>query len=202
MTKGKGLFVGAMTGAAFYAMSGIAGAATITLMPATQTVTQGDPVTITAHMDFTGEATLGGGFDVFFDPSVLSFVSHTYNASLGDPLLRRNPDILTGEINGLSFGDFGGPTGPALVVTLVFNTLSATSTLVSLNVNGADGPDGAGEPGGFLSAIAPFGPQAVSFTGAAVNITPVPLPAAGWLMLGGLGALVGMARRQKAAPAA
>ncbi len=202
MTKGKGLFFGVMTGAAFYAISGIASAATITLLPAVQTVTQGNQVTITANMDFTGEPTLGGGFDVFFDPSVLSFVSHTYNLGLGDSSFRRTPDILSGEINGLSFGDFGGLTGPALVVTLVFDTLSAASTLVSLNVNGADGPDGAGEPGGFYSAVSPYGPQAVSFTGAAVNITPVPLPAAGWLMLGGLGALAGVARRRGAAAAA
>lgn len=167
--------------------SAAANSTSISLSPTLQNVALGDTVSLQLSMDFTDDATLGGGIDLFYDDAVLQFVSFTFDAGLGDDAeLQRQPDVLTGELDALAFGSFAGLSGPSLVGTLLFNTLTGGTVNFTLAQNDT-------VAGGFYSANS-FEAQNVTFNGAAVNVSAVPLPAAGWLLLSGLGLLAGLRR--------
>lgn len=162
-------------------MSG-AYAASIDLAPGNQNVTVGDAVKVELNMDFTGDPTLGGGVDVFYDSSLLDFTGFNFNAALGDdPAFRRLPNELPNELNGLAFGSFGGLAGPVNVGALTFTALAPGHVDFTMMLN--DTP-----AGGFFSAVTSM-PQTVNLTGSALDIHPVPLPAAFWMLLSGLGML-------------
>jgi len=155
----------------------------------------GDLVTLQLSMDFTEEATLGGGVDIFYDSSILQFMSFTIDAGLGDdPGFRRAPDNSTGELNGLAFGNFGGLSGPSVVGELKFTTIGL-SDLTFVTLAETDDP----LVGAFTSSST-FGPQDVDFTDTAsitVVATVVPLPAAGWFMLCCVLSLLGFTNKSR-----
>ena len=178
-----------LAGACFTLACVSAQAATISLIPLNQNVVLGNTVALQLMMDFSDDATIGGGVDIFYDDSVLQFVSFVFDAGLGDdPAFRRQPDVLSGELNGLGFGDFSGLSGPSLVGTFTFDTLASGSANFSLAEN--DYPVGA-----FYSA-ATYEVQLVGFQGAAIDVSAVPVPAAAWLLFSGL-AMVGAVSRRK-----
>ena len=165
-------------------------AATITLSPLSQNVVLGNPVSLQLNMDFTGDPTVGGGIDIFYDSSLLSFVSFTFDPGLGDdPGFRRQPDVLTNELNGLAFGNYDGLEGPSTVGTLTFNTIGTGTVWFTMADN--DSPAGP-----FYSAVT-FEQQTVDYCCASVTITAVPIPAAWWLMLSGLGMIGAMWRKKR-----
>ncbi|MEW6218063.1 MAG: VPLPA-CTERM sorting domain-containing protein [Thermodesulfobacteriota bacterium] len=177
-----------LAAAAALALSGQAAgvqAATIWLSPTSQTVMVGDPVTLQMFMDFTDEATFGGGVDLFYNDAVLDYVSYT-PGGIGMPFYDRAPDELPGELNGIGFGHDNGISGPGLVGTLLFNAVIRGTVDITLATN--DLPLGE-----FYSAV-DFERMTVDYLGAQVNA--VPLPAAGWLLGSGLLGLVGLRRRQ------
>lgn len=59
-------------------------AATISLSPSSQYVALGSQISLQLNMDFTDDPTLGGGLDIYYDRSLLSFVSFTFDPALGD----------------------------------------------------------------------------------------------------------------------
>jgi hypothetical protein len=163
-------------------------AATMSLTPTIQNVALGNQVLLQLNMDFGTDPTLGGGVDILYNNSLLSFVSFAFDPGLGDdPLLQRQPDALSGTLNGLAFGNFDGLGGPSVVGTLIFNSIGAGIANFSLAEN-------VFPAGGFFSATS-LEPQVVTFTGASVNVTAVPLPAAGWFLLSGLGVLGGVRKK-------
>lgn len=175
--------------AVFAACTAVSQAATVSLSPSSQNIALGNPFSLQLNMDFTGDPTLGGGIDIFYDSSLLTFVSFSFNPGLGDDTgQQRQPDVLTNELNGLAFGNFAGLSGPSLVGTLTFNTIGAGTALFTMADN--DLP-----AGGFFSA-ATYDPQSVTYQGASANVTAVPIPAALWLMLSGMG-LIGVISRKK-----
>ncbi len=162
-------------------------AASVSLTPAFQTGLVGDVVELELVMDFTDDPTLGGGIDIFYDDGLLSFASFVFSPELGDdPALRRLPDELDGELNGLAFGNIDGLSGPSTVGTLSFTALGEGTSPLTMAQN--EGPPPEDNPGPFVSAST-FEPQDVVFENASVSI--VPLPAALWLLLAALGTLLG-----------
>jgi len=146
-------------------------------------------------MDFSGtqliggteqsEITLGGGFGVNFDASILQFASYD-SAGLGDPFFGRDPDVMDGLLESGAFGDFNGLTGPDLVATMSFIAVAGGDTSIALSAT-------AGDAGPFISAADFTTILDVEFGSADVAVVPV--PAAVWFMLSGLGALVGFGRK-------
>jgi len=172
-----------------------ANAVSLSLDPSNDVAAPGDTVSFDILYDFTADPTLGGGFDVFFDDSVLDFVSWTNTCNLGacDPGFSRDPDISAGLLSGIAFGNFGGLTA-GLLGTLVFGVdAGAAAGVTALTI--ADTLDNAVGP--FVSAIT-FAVQTPEYSGAEIEIMPgmpVPEPATWMLMLGGLGALLRFRRR-------
>lgn len=87
-----------------------ANAASISLLPKSNTsaVVTGDIVSFDIMMDFTGEPTLGGGLNIYFDPSALQFESFYRSTSLGDPQFSRDPDIFDGVLENWGVGSLDG----------------------------------------------------------------------------------------------
>ena len=152
----------------------------------------GDIITVSLQGDFSSLATIGGGFDVFFDSSHLSFLSFGFSDSMAfadDLLLRREPDELAGELNGIGFGHFDGLGGVFDIASIQFQVLSAGSSLISLAVNEGGLPS---NPGGFFD-IDGF-EMKVDFIG--TEVTTIPLPATFWLLGAAGSMLLGWSRRQ------
>ena len=85
--------------------------------------------------------TLGGGFDVVFDPTALEFVGLT-SAGLGDPAFGRDPDILPGRLSSWAIGDFNGISS-GVVGSMQFKVLAthgATTVVGVIPTDGIAGP--------------------------------------------------------------
>jgi len=164
-------------------------AATISFNTTSVTAGIGDIITLDVLMDFTGDPTVGGGTDIFYDASVLSFQSFDFGTTTLtlDPSFSRSPDVLSNELEGLAFGNFGGLSGPGIVGTLTFQAIAVGDITLSMAET-----DNLLAGGAFTSATT-FGPQAVSFGTADVSIVPV--PAAVWLFGSGLLGLIGVSRK-------
>lgn len=149
--------------------------------------------TLDLMADFTSEATLGGGIDFFFDDSIIAFQSFTFattTLSL-DPDFGRLPDVLSGELEGLAFGNFAGIGTAGRVGTFTFEALTAGSMTLT-----ADTTSDPLKGGAFISDVT-FSEQAMTFGNVTVAVNAVPVPAAVWLFGSGLLGLVGVARRAK-----
>lgn len=174
------------------ALSTNVNAASISFSSNDISVALGDTFTVSILADFTDDATLGGGLDVFFDDSVLSFQSWSFDTTtfILDPSFNRSPDLLSSELEGIAFGNFGGINTSGVLGTLTFEAINSGNSLLSMAVT-SDPLKG----GDFYSAIS-FGPQIVNFDTANVSVSAVPLPAAVWLFGAGLLGLAGIARKR------
>lgn len=163
-------------------------AASITLSPATATANVGEQIVFNIDMDFTGDPTLGGGFDILFD-DILHFVSFEFNAALGDEAaFRRAPDVLVGTLAGIGFGSFGGLDGVRTIGELTLSGTTVGTATVSLAPTTTPA-------GPFVSATDFVSLQAIAFSGANVNLSAVPLPASVYLF--GLACSLLAARKRK-----
>lgn len=172
-------------------------AAEISISPLHQEVMLGNQIMLLLYADFRDEAALGGGLDIFFDSAGMAFAEFNFMAaeSVGDdPDFRRMPDVLDGELNGLAFGNFEGMHGRSLIGMLTLDTLAVGDYQLTMAANEGGPPD---QPGPFVSFVTGM-EMSINFTGASISIIAqaVPVPAAIWLMLGGLGLLGGLARRK------
>ena len=159
----------------------------------------GDIITFEISIDFTDDPTLGGGFDVNWDPNALQLVSFSDTVILGDPAFGRPPDdcaqvacvggLGAGTLQSWGVGDFAGLTF-GVVGQVSFEVLAGAigGTIVALGpTQGIAGPWVSAID--FVSIIEPdYG---------SATVTAVPVPAAVWFMLSGLAALFGI-RRQAA----
>lgn len=165
-------------------------AASISLTPANTNVSVGGLFNLDVSIDFSDDATLGGGLDVLYDGTALAFQSFTFGTTTLDldPAFSRIPDELPNKLEGLAFGNFNGLT-VGIVGTLTFQALTAGNSLLSMAVTIPS------KGGDFVSANT-FDVQSVTFNGANVNASAVPVPAAAWLFGSGLLGLVGIMRRK------
>lgn len=175
-----------------------ASAGSVGLSPSTASAAPGDTISFDIVANFDDDPTLGGGIDVFFDPTALAFSSYTF-ADIGDADFARPPDVFAGHLYGITFGEFDNCPGPNcatgggdfLVGTLSFDVLATAGIgVTSLMLDASANP-----VGGFVSGVN-FDAQTVAFGGA--DITVVPLPAPLLLLGSALAALTGLRRRAAA----
>lgn len=165
-------------------------AVTITLLPEQGTVQIGSTTLVDVVASGLSESPSGGaigGYDlnVTFDPTLLSWSSTTFNSGLDvtgrgdlrDSILSEPGKLETFEVS------FDSPQDLA--------TLQPDSfVLFSIGLTGIARGTSALELG-ILSLTDESGaPLAADVQGASVAVAPVPLPAAGWLLLSGLGSLL------------
>jgi hypothetical protein len=177
-------------------MSTAANAVSVYLTPESQNVTLGDQVAVQLWWDFTGDATLGGGTDFAWDSSGLSLASIVFddNPDFDPSFTRCDNEVCWGDgfIDGLATGNFDGlaDPGPILIATITFDTLAAGAFLMDISED-----DNIAGP--FVSARTFNTYPDLQFGDATINVSSgvVPVPAAIWLMIGGLGTLLGYRRK-------
>lgn len=167
--------------ALYFMVASVVQAASVSLNPDALVQNPGDVFTLDLMMDFSGDATLGGGIDIFYDADAISFLSFDFSTSTLnlDPAFSRLPDEQPGVLSGLAFGHFDGVSGPGVVGTLSFEAMNFGE--VDMIVSNTDD----NFVGSFVSAIDYEDMTSrIVFTG--THVTIVPLPAAAWLFSGGL----------------
>jgi Dockerin type I domain len=139
------------------------------LQPETQDVTVGDLVPVDIYWDFTGDATLGGGMDVIWDPNAFSLFSVVFDANPDfDPAFTRLGDFSPGLIESLATGSFDGlaGAGPLYIATVTLRALEPGDfDVMTAETNGIAGP--------FVSVLGQTYPD-LSFGGAMVHTNPGP----------------------------
>ncbi len=122
----------------------------------------------------------GGGVNLFFDSSVLGVNSVTVDTSVwewfDDP---GTIDNTAGTISEIQFASFFGTTGDFAIATIEFSAIGAGISDLILTESLLNP---------FASGGLPLDLPVTFLTGS-VTVTAVPLPAAFWLLLGGLGML-------------
>ena len=195
-----------ITSLAFVACTSVAQAATITVNPFSPTVDDGDVFNISiVGTDFTvgSGGTIGGGFSLAWDPSILTLQSSALTFS-GDQLFGQsgvvdnaagtwtNADVTS--FNGTTLADFEIATLTFLAANTTANPLvSPTDVTIGLFDNGSDRLWA--DSDGFVD-VNP------TFIGGSVTVNPVPVPAAVWLFGSGILGLIGVARRRNVTRAA
>ncbi len=156
-------------------------------------------ITVSVNYDFTDFAMFGGGLDLIYDAGAIEFVSYEQAALPADAQAPASPVgslADAGAYEGFGIGTFeffNGMTSAGTIGSFTFNVLGATDAgatpcgmtlcLVENGTNPFVSLAG-GTVGGDLLAAGISGAEVV-----------VPVPAAVWFMLSGLGALLGFGRK-------
>lgn len=136
--------LGILLSLAFATTTWAGGFGTVELVPTSPTtgLYKRQIVTFDVIIDFEGVGgTLGGGFDVVYDPNVLFYVGST-SAGLGDPAFGRDPDADYGQLLSWAVGDFDGILS-GLVGSMQFaviTTENANTTVEVTPTGGIAGP--------------------------------------------------------------
>jgi len=152
--------------------------------PAT-TLQTGAPFSLTV-LGFDFPATIGGGIDLSFDPAIINISAVTMNTAVFPFSDAGTIDNVAGTLTDAYFNSLAAPSGTLEFMTIDFIAMGAGSTQLSLSE-------------GLLAVFADvdanqFGSQ-IQFIPASVTVTAVPVPAATWLMLSGLGLISAVARK-------
>ena len=161
-------------------------AATISLTPSATTVVEGSSAVFDLVMDFTGEPTLGGSIDIALTGPI-AFAGFTpsafYNGLNTDPGGETDFtgfDAVTADTPGgfqIHFGDFDGLSGVENLGQITVDALAVGVGNVDLAANSLWGP--------FVSSVT-FVEQPVTYSGAEITVTAIPLPPALALYAGAL----------------
>lgn len=157
-------------------------AASVYLTPASQSVNvNAGSVTLELYMDFTGSPTIGGGIDLDFQGplSLGVFTPTSYFTNTADPFFTGFGTADADNDLEIHFGNFAGLSGVNKLGDLSVNLLATGQGSILMAINSTYGA---------FQGINSL-PQSVSLVGAEINV--VPLPGGVWLLLTGVGALIG-----------
>ncbi|NNF61941.1 MAG: PEP-CTERM sorting domain-containing protein, partial [Gammaproteobacteria bacterium] len=153
-------------------------------------------------MDFRNQAVQGGGFDVMFDTTNVQSLSWVWSADFTASEQTLSGAQTANGWEGIQFDDFagsgyGGTTGTQDGFVLV-GTLNVTLNAAQAVLFGINQPYGSATfPNCFAPGAGSGGSGCVptNFYDLAVTAN-VPVPAAVWLMLTGLGSMLGFSRKK------
>ncbi len=179
-------------------------AATIELVPIGSTsITIGESVTFEIWADFSDVGgTIGGGFDVFYDSSVLLYnddfvFSSTFGADSSISRVGDNcfSSLVTGcgsinEVNGISPNNFTGMAN-SLSLMGTFSFAGIKPAVATLTMGDNDYPAGMWYNNSTYSVVLP------DYLGATIQVSAVPLPSAAWLFLSGLLGFVSITKKKQ-----
>ncbi|MBI3546206.1 MAG: hypothetical protein HY081_06390 [Gammaproteobacteria bacterium] len=173
---------------AFILNTACAQAALVSFSPSSNTVTLGQSFSMNIMGNFsTGETIEGGGLDLVFSPTVLSVSNVTINTALFDFFsIPGTINNSTGTVSGILFNTFAGANGNFLIATVDFTAKASGNSSLLLSQSALN-PFSSSSAGASLN---------VAYQPASVTVTTVPIPAAIWLMLSGLG-LMGFGVKKK-----
>lgn len=182
--------------------AGQAQAITISILPSTSIAGPGDTVTVdlVAVASFAGETTIGGNFAISWDVPGLQLVpgSASVDTSWVSGPITENASSISVNVTDLFYLALGTPRALDLVTPTSIATLSFIyAGGPAANITGLDDPN-AVNPGWFTVDQAGNSQSITSSYESGIVTSPVPVPAAAWLMLSGLLGLVGVARRKGA----
>lgn len=161
-------------------------AASVSLSPTTIRVGVGDSFTVQVVYDFSDDPTVGGGFDIKYDPAAFSLTSFSFITGATMSPIFRLPDLSPGSLFSAAYGNFTPITGPLAIAEMTFVLLDGTGDL-RIDIGGTVGP------GGPFVRASDATAQVPDFFDARVKV--VPIPAAVWLFGTALVGLLGMRRR-------
>jgi len=195
----KAKVTGVLLGVASLFMAGVSNAATVSVLPATQTAAIGD--TITASVTGSGflDGATGGSILVSWDTTVLTLLTTQQDTQI-DGILNTgwgSVPIFDTTVPGtleftalLTNGDdpaIGVGGAEFVFVNLDFSVLATTPT----NIGVAPGSFGDWQDGNNTSVLD------VTYVPGSVNVSAVPVPAAVWLFGSGLIGMIAVSRRRK-----
>lgn len=188
----KELFGKIIASLAFVACAGVAQAAMITV--GSTTVTNGDVFDVSIVGTDFADGTIGGGFSLSWDPSILTLQTGSLTFA-GDQLFGQAGvvDNAAGTWTNADVTSFNGVAGPAFDIALITFVavnvgVSPTDVTIGLFAGGSDRL--------WASDTLPSFDVMPTFIGGSVTVNPVPVPAAVWLFGSGILGLVGVARRR------
>jgi len=158
-------------------------AATVSLIPDALTVQEGGVISIDLFMDVADTATPAP--DAIMGKVIIEFDSAlaTYN---NDFSISAPASVTSGPTAGagsLEF-DFAGAQAVGNIGTFSLTAIGGVGSIISITVD-----DNALIGSSFIDALPTNKPVNPAFVGTAVTITPIPVPAAAWLMVSALGLL-------------
>lgn len=153
-----------------------------------------DLVTFNLLANFDATITTGGAMDLSWNPAVLNLQGFQFDMGFGAPPRDTAFDVVDTQSNGLlsvGFGNFDGITlaTPTIIGRISFYLSGSPGSSSAITLNDSV------KWGGFYDDMG--APISVTYTGATVGVSAVPVPAAAWLLGSGIMALFGVARRSK-----
>lgn len=159
---------------------------TVQLDPSNPIFTAGSPtldVLLTGTFDVAVDA---GDFTVNWNPLVLEYTGTVIADPPWDTNIVDASDAATGMLNFIILGNSGTPLSVFDIGTISFNVIGNDGDFSEIAM--ADAFSGWSAPGAVNVPV--------TYVDGQVTVSPVPVPAAVWLMMSGLLGLVGVARRR------
>ena len=186
-----------MLGVVSLLTAGLANAATVSLSPSAQTVTDGDALSLAVIGSDFPDGVNDGTITVTWDATILQLETTQTDAIVDGALTTGITNIFLFDTSTSGQLDFTGGVGlgddPVGLAGATFTYLNLAFTAIATpgtDVNVGLGVSGQWQDGNGQSVLD------IVYTGATVTVNPVPVPPAVWLFGSGLLGLVGVARRR------